>query len=98
LDSYGAAGDRFLERIVMGDETWIHPFEPESKFQSKGLGASNPVLINQSNARVWNGNILIRPPSKSLKRNNRRAYAYRFWDTRTTTGKLSREDEQCSLQ
>jgi hypothetical protein len=39
LDSYDAAGDRFLERIVMGDETWIHHFEPESKFQSKGLGA-----------------------------------------------------------
>jgi len=40
LDSYGAAGDRFLERIVMGDETWIHCFEPESKCQSKGLGTS----------------------------------------------------------
>jgi hypothetical protein len=31
-----------LEKIVMGDETWIHPSEPESQFQSKGLGASGP--------------------------------------------------------
>jgi len=40
LDSYGAAGDCFLERIVMGDETWTRHFERESKCQSKGLGAS----------------------------------------------------------
>jgi hypothetical protein len=24
----GAEGDHFLERIIMGDETWIHHYEP----------------------------------------------------------------------
>ena len=64
-------------------------------------GLKNPMLINQSNTRVWNGKILIRPPSKSSNCNRRRAYAYRFWDTSASTGKLSRDgfnSEQCSLQ
>jgi hypothetical protein len=34
LDHCGAEGDRFLERTVMGDETWIHHYKPESKRQS----------------------------------------------------------------
>jgi hypothetical protein len=34
LDCYGAEGDHFLERIVTGDETWTHHYEPESKHQS----------------------------------------------------------------
>ena len=33
LDPYGAEGDHFLERIVMGDEKWVHHYEPESKHQ-----------------------------------------------------------------
>jgi hypothetical protein len=33
LDSCGAKGDNFLERIVTEDETWIHHYEPESKCQ-----------------------------------------------------------------
>jgi len=36
LDCYGAEGDHFLERIVTGDETWTHHYEPESKRQSMG--------------------------------------------------------------
>jgi len=27
-------GDNFLQQIVTGDETWIHHYEPESKWQS----------------------------------------------------------------
>ena len=33
LDCYGAEGDHLLERIVNGDETWTHYYEPESKHQ-----------------------------------------------------------------
>lgn len=34
LDRYNNEGEAFLERIVTGDETWVHHFEPESKRQS----------------------------------------------------------------
>jgi hypothetical protein len=34
LDCYGAEGDHFLERIVTGNETWNHHYEPKSKHQS----------------------------------------------------------------
>ena len=34
LDRYVNERDNFLDRIVTGDETWIHYYEPESKRQS----------------------------------------------------------------
>jgi hypothetical protein len=34
LDCYGAEGDHFLERIINGDETWTHHYEPESEHWS----------------------------------------------------------------
>ena len=34
FERYDHEGDGFLHRIVTGDETWIHQFEPESKRQS----------------------------------------------------------------
>jgi hypothetical protein len=34
LDRCGAEGDNFLERIVMGDKTWIHHYKPDSECQS----------------------------------------------------------------
>jgi histone-lysine N-methyltransferase SETMAR len=34
FEQYDNEGDGFLRRIVTGDETWIHQFEPESKQQS----------------------------------------------------------------
>ena len=34
VDRYCAEGDHFLERIVNGDETWTHYYEPEIKHQS----------------------------------------------------------------
>ena len=34
VDRCGAEGDHFLERMVTGDETWIHHYDPESKYQS----------------------------------------------------------------
>jgi histone-lysine N-methyltransferase SETMAR len=34
LSCYEADGESFLLRIITGDETWIHHFEPETKRQS----------------------------------------------------------------
>jgi hypothetical protein len=35
LDRYNNKGkEEFLSRIVTGDETWVHQYEPESKRQS----------------------------------------------------------------
>jgi histone-lysine N-methyltransferase SETMAR len=34
LPRYEAEGDNFLSTMVMGDETWIHYFQPETKRQS----------------------------------------------------------------
>ena len=34
LNQYEAEGDNFLDRIIAGDETWCHHYEPESKRQS----------------------------------------------------------------
>jgi hypothetical protein len=31
VDGCSAEGDHCLERIVMGDETWIHHYEPDCK-------------------------------------------------------------------
>jgi len=34
LNQYVAEGDNFLDRIIAGDETWYHYYEPQSKRQS----------------------------------------------------------------
>lgn len=34
LERFDAEGEAFLSRIVTGDETWVHHFEPETKRQS----------------------------------------------------------------
>ena len=34
FEHYDNEGDAFLRRIITGDETWIHQFEPEQKRQS----------------------------------------------------------------
>ena len=34
VDRYGNERDIFLGRIITGDETWLHHYEPESKRQS----------------------------------------------------------------
>ena len=34
LDRYGNKQDIFLNRIITGDETWVHHYQPESKQQS----------------------------------------------------------------
>jgi hypothetical protein len=39
---YEREGEGLVERIVTGDETWVHHFEPESKQQSSGNTLSFP--------------------------------------------------------
>jgi len=34
LEQYNREGDSFLNRIITGDETWVHHYEPETKRQS----------------------------------------------------------------
>ena len=34
MDRYGKERDIFLDRIITGDETWVHHYDPESKRQS----------------------------------------------------------------
>jgi histone-lysine N-methyltransferase SETMAR len=34
LERYSREGDNFLNRIITGDETWVHHYEPETKWQS----------------------------------------------------------------
>ena len=34
LKQYNKEGEAFLERVVTGDESWVHHFDPESKVQS----------------------------------------------------------------
>ena len=33
-DRYEKVGDVFLDRIIAGDETWVHHYKPELKWQS----------------------------------------------------------------
>jgi hypothetical protein len=40
LSHYKADGESFLSRIITGDETWIHHFEPETKTVN-GMASSN---------------------------------------------------------
>ena len=54
---YNDEGDIFLSRVVTGDETWIHFFEPESKQQSsvwKHPSSPSPTkaLISKSAGKV----------------------------------------------
>ena len=43
LDRYANESYAFLKRIVTGDETWIHHFEPESIRQMEWSHPESPV-------------------------------------------------------
>ena len=43
LNQYEAEGDSFLDRIITGDETWCHHYEPESKRQSMEWTCEFPI-------------------------------------------------------
>ncbi|GFS15789.1 histone-lysine N-methyltransferase SETMAR [Elysia marginata] len=36
LERYNAEGEAFLQRILTGDESWVHHYDPECKAQSVG--------------------------------------------------------------
>ena len=41
--------DRFFDRIITGDETWVYQYDPETKQQSKQWlprGSSGPIKFN----------------------------------------------------
>ena len=40
LERYNAEGEAFLQRIVTGDESWVHHYDPECKAQSMELGTN----------------------------------------------------------
>ena len=42
LERFGAEGEAFLSRIVTGDETWAHHYEPETKRQSMDWHPQSP--------------------------------------------------------
>jgi hypothetical protein len=50
LDRYGNERDALLNRIITGDETWIHHCEPESKLQS--MEWKHPQLPSKRSSKV----------------------------------------------
>jgi hypothetical protein len=59
LDHYGAEDDHFLERIVMGHETWIHLYESESKRQSMGRKRPHLSAKQKFKTHLTAGKLLI---------------------------------------
>ncbi|KAI6657848.1 Transposase [Oopsacas minuta] len=54
LSRYKAEGD-FLDRIVTGDETWFHYYEPESKTQSKQWKRRDELVAIKVKAAIYAG-------------------------------------------
>ena len=55
LELYTADKDKFLSRVITGDETWIHHYDPESKSESmqwKTPGHRHPVSFELKHRRV----------------------------------------------
>ena len=50
LTHYDAEGDVFLDRIITMDETWLHHFDPETKYMSSVW--KNPRTPPPKKARV----------------------------------------------
>jgi histone-lysine N-methyltransferase SETMAR len=57
LERHNREGDNFLNRIIAGDETWIHHYEPETKWQNiQWKHTSSPTskkLKSQPSARKY---------------------------------------------
>ena len=75
LDHYGNERDIFLDRIITGDETWIHHYEPESKQQSVEWKHPQSPCKRKFKTQPSAGNLMLTV----------------FWDTRPSTGILSGE-------
>jgi hypothetical protein len=57
LQQYAVTGKEFLHSIVMGDESWFHHFDPETKRQSTTLPKKNMLKIIPS-ASMTMGTVL----------------------------------------
>ena len=56
LDRYAEEGDAFLSRIVTGDESWVHHYDPETKQQSKEYRhpcSSSPKKFRIAYDSIW---------------------------------------------
>jgi hypothetical protein len=43
--------EEFLSRIVAGDETWVHRYEPESR--RKSMGVETPGIAKEEEIQDW---------------------------------------------
>ena len=72
LDRYSNEQDIFLDRIITGDEIWVHHYEPKSKRQSMEWKhpqspckkSSNPTICRKTDAYSVLG--LTRPSTRIL--------------------------------
>jgi hypothetical protein len=60
LAQYENGGYDFPARIVTGDETWLHHFEPETKRQSVEWHHANSQKKRNSNLRLWQEKLWLR--------------------------------------
>ena len=59
LDRYNNKGERFLSRIITGDETWVHHYEPESKRQSMEWKHPGSPVKKKFKTRASAGKVML---------------------------------------
>ena len=59
LERYENEGNNFIERIVTGDETWVHHYEPESKRQSMSWKHTDSPDTKKFKTRPSAGKLLL---------------------------------------
>lgn len=59
LQRYEAEGDDFLQRIVTGDESWVHYFQPETKRASKEWRHSTSPKPKKFRATLSAGKVML---------------------------------------
>jgi len=86
LDRYDKEGEAFLDRIITGDETWVHHYKPECKRQSMEWKHPQSLIRIKFETQPSAGKLML---------------TVFFGLTRPNTGTLSGEginNKQCSLQ
>jgi len=59
LARYHEEGDNFLQQIVTGDETWIHHYEPKSKWQSMQWKHPSSPVAKKFKMQPSAGNLML---------------------------------------
>ena len=59
LERYDNEGEDFLGRIVTGDETWVHHFEPESKHQTMTWKHPDSPVPKKFKTRLSAGKLML---------------------------------------